>query len=177
MDEDDAPTSVDRMGMFLPYVAVVGSLLVSTIAQLQHGRLGPFVGWVRSFIMLALICRQVLTLLENSSLARHLEARVVERTAELRASEQRFQALVQHRSEVVILVAADGTVEYVSESMTRVFGHREAHLLGRPLSRLLDPEAAARRAEGLTESPNAPTACSSSSSPSGTATATSAPPR
>ena len=60
--------------------------------------------WIRSFIILALIGRQVLSLLENLSLARHLEARVVERTAELRASEQRFQALVQHSSEVVILV-------------------------------------------------------------------------
>jgi C4-dicarboxylate-specific signal transduction histidine kinase len=78
--------------MYLPYIAVLSSLAVSTVAQVQHGRLGPFVGWIRSFIMLALICRQVLSLLENSSLARHLEARVVERTAELRASEQRFQA-------------------------------------------------------------------------------------
>jgi hypothetical protein len=92
-DRAERPAGSDQLGLPLPYVAVAGALVVlSTVAQVQHGRLGPFVGWIRSFIMLALICRQVLSLLENSSLARHLEARVVERTAELRASEQRFQA-------------------------------------------------------------------------------------
>jgi len=101
--------------------------------------------------MLALILRQVLTLLENSSLARHLEARVIERTAELRASQQRFQALVQHSSEVVILASAEGRVDYVSESMTRVFGYREGHLLGKPVTQILDPEAGARLAQGLAE--------------------------
>jgi PAS domain S-box-containing protein len=76
---------------------------------------------------------------------------VVERTAELRASEQRFQALVQHSSEVVILVGSDANVEYVSESMTRVFGYSEAHLLGRPLTQILDPDPGVRLREGLAE--------------------------
>ncbi|HEV8424303.1 MAG TPA: EAL domain-containing protein [Actinomycetes bacterium] len=74
---------------------------------------------------------------------------MVERTAELRASEQRFQALVQHSSEVVILVDSDASVEYVSESMSRVFGYSEADLLSRPLTRILEAEAAARLREGL----------------------------
>src|ERR687892_161075 len=132
VDEEEAHAGIDRVGMFLPYVAVVGALAVSTVAQLQQGLLGLFVSWVRSFIILALVGRQVLSLLENLSLARHLESRVVERTAELRASEQRFQALVQHSSEVVILVDRDGKVEYVSESMSRVFGYSEAYLLDNP---------------------------------------------
>jgi diguanylate cyclase (GGDEF)-like protein/PAS domain S-box-containing protein len=150
-DRAERPAGSDQLGLLLPYVAVAGALVVSTVVQVQHGRLGPFVGWVRSFIILALVGRQILTLLENSSLARHLEARVVERTAELRASEQRFQALVQHSSEVVILVDADGRVEYVSESMTRLFGYRDEELLGRPLSGILDPDAAVRLREGLAE--------------------------
>jgi PAS domain-containing protein len=161
VDEEEASTSVDRMGLFLPYIAVVGALAVSTVAQLQQGLLGLFVSWIRSFIILALIGRQVLSLLENLQLARHLEARVIERTAELRASEQRFQALVQHSSEVVILVDADGKVEYVSESMTRVFGYSEAHLLGRPLTAVLDGEAGTRLVEALASVAQRPTACSS----------------
>jgi len=139
------------MGLFLPYIAVVGAVVVSTVAHLQQGTLDSFAAWCRSFIILALVGRQVLSLLENLSLARHLEARVVERTAELRASEQRFQALVQHSSEVVILVGSDANVEYVSESMTRVFGYSEAHLLGRPLTQILDPDPGVRLREGLAE--------------------------
>ncbi|HEV2931363.1 MAG TPA: PAS domain S-box protein, partial [Propionibacteriaceae bacterium] len=151
VDEEQSATSVDRMGMFLPYIAVVGSLAVSTVAQVQQGILDYFASWTRSFIIVALVGRQVLSLLENSSLARHLEARVVERTAELRASEQRFQALVQHSSEVVILVGPDAKVEYVSESMSRVFGYSEAHLLGRPLTQILDSDHGLRLREGLAE--------------------------
>jgi diguanylate cyclase (GGDEF)-like protein/PAS domain S-box-containing protein len=151
VDEEEASTSVDRMGLFLPYIAVVGAVVVSTVAHLQQGTLDSFAAWCRSFIILALVGRQVLSLLENLSLARHLEARVVERTAELRASEQRFQALVQHSSEVVILVGSDANVEYVSESMTRVFGYSEAHLLGRPLTQILDPDPGIRLREGLAE--------------------------
>jgi PAS domain-containing protein len=161
IDEDETETGIDRVGLFLPYIAVVGALAVSTVAQLQQGLLGLFVSWIRSFIILALIGRQVLSLLENLQLARHLEARVIERTAELRASEQRFQALVQHSSEVVILVDADGKVEYVSESMTRVFGYSEAHLLGRPLTAVLDGEAGTRLVEALASVAQRPTACSS----------------
>ncbi|MGH3101655.1 MAG: PAS domain S-box protein, partial [Thermoleophilia bacterium] len=149
VDEDETETGIDRFGLFLPYIAVVGALAVSTVAQLQQGLLGLFVSWIRSFIILALIGRQVLSLLENMQLARHLEARVAERTTELRASEQRFQALVQHSSEVVILVDADSKVDYVSESMTRVFGYSEAHLLGRPLTAILDGEARTRLVEAL----------------------------
>jgi diguanylate cyclase (GGDEF)-like protein/PAS domain S-box-containing protein len=150
-DRMEAHAGSDRMGLLLPYVAVAGSLVVHSVSQLQHGRPGPFAGWIRTFIMAALICRQVLTLLENSSLARHLESRVVERTAELRASEQRFQALVQHSSEAVILVDADGKVEYVSQSMTRVFGYSYEELLGQPLSGMLDVQAADRLAAALAE--------------------------
>jgi diguanylate cyclase (GGDEF)-like protein len=150
---------------------------VSTVAQVQQGILDQFAAWTRSFIILALVGRQVLSLLENSSLARHLEARVVERTTELRASEQRFQALVQHSSEVVILVDADARVEYVSESMTRVFGYSEAHLLGRRLTQLMDDEAGSGCARGWPRSPSGPTGCWSWSCPCATATATPAPPR
>jgi diguanylate cyclase (GGDEF)-like protein/PAS domain S-box-containing protein len=151
IDRMERQAGADRVGLLLPYVAVAGSLVVSTIGQLQHGSLGSFVGWVRSFIMLALIGRQVLTLLENSSLARHLESRVIERTAELRASEQRFQALVQHSSEVVILVNRTGLVEYVSESMASVFGYSQADLHGRPLSDIFHTDAGIRLREGLAE--------------------------
>ncbi|HSO53561.1 MAG TPA: PAS domain S-box protein, partial [Actinomycetes bacterium] len=150
-EEEETHPGVDRVGMFLPYIAVVGALAVSTVAQLQQGLLGLFVSWIRSFISLALVGRQVLSLLENLSLARHLESRVVERTAELRASEQRFQALVQHSSEVVILVNRNGLVEYVSESMSRVFGYGEDLLLGRPLSQIFAVDAGRRLRGGLAE--------------------------
>src|SRR6185437_582390 len=71
------------------------------------------------------------------------------RTAELRASEQRFQALVQHSSDVVTVVDSEATVIYQSESMERVFGHPEHTLVNRSLTELLDLRDAGRLREAL----------------------------
>jgi hypothetical protein len=42
------------MGLFLPYIAAVGAVVVSTIAHLEQGTLDGFAAWCRSFIILAL---------------------------------------------------------------------------------------------------------------------------
>jgi PAS domain-containing protein len=135
--------------------------------------------WTRSAIIALMVGRQFLTLLENVSLTRHLEARVAARTAELRASEQRFQALVQHSSDVVTVVDPAATVLYQSESVNRVFGYTAEELTGRPLTRLLEVEAATRlhQARPCAKSRCGPTARSCSNSTCATATATSARPR
>ena len=78
-----------------------------------------------------------------------LEARVAEQTQELTASEQRFRALVQHSSDVVIVVDADSTVMYQSESIERVFGHREDSVAGRPLTDIFSGDAAMKLLETL----------------------------
>ena len=96
-----------------------------------------------------MMVRQILTLLENFSLTRHLEARVDERTHELRASEQRFEALVQHSSDVVTIVDVDASVLYQSESVHRVLGYTPDEVVERPLTELLDDDSAARLLETL----------------------------
>jgi len=104
----------------------------------REGTIDGFSTWLGCGLFLMLIVRQVLTLLENLSLTRHLEARVLERTAELRASEQRFEALVLHSSDVVTIVDRTGTVLYQSESIQRVFGWSSESVTGRSLSIMLD---------------------------------------
>jgi diguanylate cyclase (GGDEF)-like protein/PAS domain S-box-containing protein len=130
-------------GVLLPYAAVVAAVITSML-ELVHspGRVGYFVPWNRNVLLLLIVGRQLLTLLENRALTRHLERRVELRTAELRASERRFEALVQHSSDVVTVIDEGGTVIYQSESMERVFGHPAQSLLGRPLTELLDQAAA-----------------------------------
>jgi diguanylate cyclase (GGDEF)-like protein/PAS domain S-box-containing protein len=138
-----------QFALLLPYVAVLAALVTSVFEILRHGRFDMFVFWARTAMILLIVGRQVLTLLENRSLTRGLEARVSARTAELRASEQRFHALVQHSSDVVTVVDTDATVTYQSESITRVFGHQAAELTGTPLTALLDQKDAARLRRAL----------------------------
>ena len=114
------PEDTRTLGLLLPYVAVGLALVTSSIEIVHTGQTDTVVSWCRMFIIAAMVVRQVLTLSENRSLTRHLEDRLVE----LRASEQRFQSLVQHSSDVVTVIDVDCMVLYQSESIDRVFGFR-----------------------------------------------------
>jgi len=152
---DPAPAAEDvhalsqPLGVMLPYLAVLGSLVTSSVEMLRHGTHDSLVYWSRSAIILLIVGRQLLTLLENRSLTRGLEARVDARTSELRASEQRFQALVQHSSDVVTVVSQTGEVTYQSESIERVFGYVPADLIGQDVGALLEGDAELRMLEAV----------------------------
>jgi diguanylate cyclase (GGDEF)-like protein/PAS domain S-box-containing protein len=140
VDDSEMP-----FGVLLPYVAVLGALGTSIVWFAMTVGGSSFVSWTRSALILLMVGRQVLTLLENRALTRHLKARLID----LFASEQRFHALVQHSSDVVTVVDANAVVLYQSESATRVFGYSASMLTGRTLTRLLDPQSGARLAAAL----------------------------
>jgi len=127
------------MGLLLPYVAVVLATITTFVELARGASFDRFVSWDRSMIIALLVARQVLTLRENVSLTRDLEANVVE----VRASEQRFEALVQHSSDVVTVMDRDGVIGYQSESVHRVFGHAAADLRGHSFTELMSDEQAA----------------------------------
>src|SRR5439155_23731531 len=68
----------------------------------------------------------------------------VARTDDLvrRRSEARMTSLVQHSSDVVCVVSADGELSYASPSTERVLGHAVDDVLGRPLGALVHPDDA-----------------------------------
>jgi diguanylate cyclase (GGDEF)-like protein/PAS domain S-box-containing protein len=138
-------------GVLLPYVAVLAALLTSIVWFARTGQNSDFVASARSALILLIVGRQVLTMRENRHLTRTLEARVAERTAELRASERRFHALVQHSSDVVTVVDPESVVVYQSESALRVFGHAAPTVAGVRLLDGLDPESAGRLAAAMRE--------------------------
>jgi diguanylate cyclase (GGDEF)-like protein/PAS domain S-box-containing protein len=138
VDADEDERSDGRsLSLLLPYAAVCMALATSAAELLREGQADSVVSWIRTFIIGALVVRQVLTLLENRSLTRRLESRV----DELRTSEQRFRGLVQHSSDVVTVIDSNLVVRYQSESVERVFGYLGEALLDRPISDLLDEES------------------------------------
>jgi len=145
----DSPAIAKPLGNLLPYAAVIAALLTSAIEVLRTGHADVVVSWIRTLIMALLVIRQILTLLENHSLTRNLEQRVDDRTAELRASQQRFAALVQHSSDVVTVVDRLGNVSYQSASSQRVLGYDPDELVGRSLCELMDGEEARAFLEAL----------------------------
>ncbi|MEV6851954.1 bifunctional diguanylate cyclase/phosphodiesterase [Actinoplanes sp. NPDC051411] len=150
LDEDDQGfDGMQPVGILLPYVAVLGSLVTTVFWYARTGHSTMFVAYTRSALILLIIGRQLITLRENRNLTRNLETRVADRTAELFASEQRFHALVQHSSDVVTVVSPEADVLYQSESVQRVFGFPAQALAGKRLTKLLDPESGLRLAQAL----------------------------
>ncbi|MEI6361042.1 MAG: PAS domain S-box protein [Actinomycetes bacterium] len=60
--------------------------------------------------------------------------------AELEAREERYRLLAENASDVVWQVAADGTLEWTSPSITRVLGWSPEEVLGMPAMDLVDAE-------------------------------------
>jgi diguanylate cyclase (GGDEF)-like protein/PAS domain S-box-containing protein len=68
----------------------------------------------------------------------------VEAEAALRASEERFRSLVQHASDLIVVMTADGTVTYVSPSVERLTGYRPEEIVGTNAFAWLHPEDVAQ---------------------------------
>ncbi|MCU1346679.1 MAG: Diguanylate cyclase, partial [Acidimicrobiia bacterium] len=118
---EDVPVS--RTALLLPYIPVLIAATTLAIEAVRGGVDGVLAG-ATAVLLVLLMLRQVLTLLENVSLTRNLEARVLRRTTDLLRSEERFRSLVQNSSDVVVILDRLGTISYVSPSAENVFGFR-----------------------------------------------------
>jgi diguanylate cyclase (GGDEF)-like protein/PAS domain S-box-containing protein len=116
----------------LPAALGVATALVSWLAGRSLGPPGVLLAISAALVMLALLL-QLIGVYENQALTSDLERRVERRTAELRATECYYRALVQQSSDVIMVVDPDLTVRYVSDSMETIFGHEPSALVGRSL--------------------------------------------
>jgi diguanylate cyclase (GGDEF)-like protein/PAS domain S-box-containing protein len=116
----------------LPAALGVATALASWLAGRSLGPPGVLLAASGALVLLALLL-QLIVVYENHALTTDLERRVEQRTGELRATECYYRALVQHSSDVVMVVDPDLTVRYVSDSMQVIFGHSPSALVGRGL--------------------------------------------
>jgi diguanylate cyclase (GGDEF)-like protein/PAS domain S-box-containing protein len=116
----------------LPAAVGIATALVSWLAGRSLGPPGVLLAISAALVLLALLL-QLIVVYENNALTTHLERRVEQRTAELRTTECYYRALVQHSSDVIMVVDPDLTVRYVSDSMQDIFGHEPSALVGRGL--------------------------------------------
>ncbi|WP_430783567.1 putative bifunctional diguanylate cyclase/phosphodiesterase [Actinoplanes sp. G11-F43] len=148
-EPESLPPAVWHTSIMVPYLAVLAALAASVLYHLLSGQNHPFMTYTRSFLILLIVGRQLLTQLENRALTRNLETRVAERTADLHNREQWFHALIRHSSDVVTVIGADGMISYQSESMQRVFGYGPEVFVGRRYTDLVDAEVAVRLAGAM----------------------------
>jgi diguanylate cyclase (GGDEF)-like protein/PAS domain S-box-containing protein len=135
----------------LPYVAVALTFGLLLFEAFQPGRQPVTQLAVGALVITILVVvRQFLAVRQN--------VRLLAETA-ARQNEARFRSLVQHSSDVILVVEADGTIRFVSPSASRVLRYDPERLLGLPIHSLLLAEDR-ERALGFLRN-----ACEASSTP------------
>ena len=76
----------------------------------------------------------------SSDVSLAIEAMGLAEDLHRRRSEQRFQALVQHSSDVTAVLDQSGLITYISPSALSVLGHSDEELIGKDLSTIIHPE-------------------------------------
>jgi diguanylate cyclase (GGDEF)-like protein/PAS domain S-box-containing protein len=123
------------MAPLLPAAIGVGVLTATWLAGGVPDPLGAVVVILALLLMVAVALRLIATY-ENRLLAGDLERRVKERTAQLRATERYYRALVQHSSDSIMVVDSDLQIQYASDSLLDALGRSADRLTGRPLDSL-----------------------------------------
>ncbi|HMU61303.1 MAG TPA: EAL domain-containing protein [Gemmatimonadales bacterium] len=137
----------------LPYLAVGITFGLLLFEAFKPGREPVTQLAVGALVITGLVVvRQLLAVRQN--------VRLLAETA-ARHNEARFRSLVQHSSDVILVVDAVGTIQYVSPSAARVLRHDPERLLGLPVQSLLVADDRARadtflRQAGRTSSLPAP---------------------
>jgi diguanylate cyclase (GGDEF)-like protein/PAS domain S-box-containing protein len=86
--------------------------------------------WFLATVILLVVARQILALVENITFWRQLAAKVEARDAAVRRSEARFRSLVQNSSDLITVIAPDGSIGYQSPSIRNVLGYEPDDLTG-----------------------------------------------
>ena len=126
----------NRFVSSLPFIAAgVTYALLFVVATRQW--VAPLSGLALGAIAVSLLlgARQLMSQRANALL-------VAEQA--VHASEARFRSLVQHSSDLIFVLDADGTIRFASSSASRVIGYAPESLIGVALSALSDPEDAGR---------------------------------
>ncbi len=124
-----------RLVLALPVLPGLGGVLIVVADWMSAGQdtaNGMVLGIMATFILLALVLL-VIVIYENHVLTRDLERRVDARTAELHKTERYYRALVQHSSDLIMVLDPDLRVRYVSDACETVFGFHRDELVGHGL--------------------------------------------
>jgi len=130
-ERDQFTASVIPLVAVLPGFALLLKLAISGAPQ--TGGTQPLLGLAIGVVVLT-----ALAFARQFTSTKDAARGLAESTA--RNNEARFQALVQHSSDVIMILDPDGTIRYASPSMALVFGHDPSKLVTARIESILHPE-------------------------------------
>jgi diguanylate cyclase (GGDEF)-like protein/PAS domain S-box-containing protein len=123
---------LSRAATTLPFVAAGATFTLLCVIAL-HDWVAPLSGVALGAAAVSVFfgARQLLSYRQNA-------ARMAEEA--VHASEARFRSLVQHSSDLIFVVGADGVIQFASSSVARLTGHPSDSLVGLELAALAHPD-------------------------------------
>jgi diguanylate cyclase (GGDEF)-like protein/PAS domain S-box-containing protein len=146
LDSSQDPSARGELGWLVPMPREVRFVFVAPLLMMDELNALLCVGSASRLSRST--CDGLETLSSQAALA--LESAALTEDLLRRRSEARFSSLVQNSSDVVMVVAADSSVSYVSPSVERVLGHHPGGLIGSKLTELVHPEDKAQVLQFLT---------------------------
>ena len=113
----------------LPYLFIVAGYLPILVASKGWSHNDRLVLSATVLLTVFVLARQFLAMRDNEDLARQRQLQ-----------EARFRSLVQHASDTITVVDADGIIRYQSASAERLFGYPAGTHIGETLSSILHPQ-------------------------------------
>jgi diguanylate cyclase (GGDEF)-like protein/PAS domain S-box-containing protein len=136
---EDSTERRTLLTLFVPYLAILLVAGTTAVFVVRHESFDLFLQLCGVTVVVLVLVRQVLTLSEVHALTLGLEQRVEDRTTELARSESRLRALLRNSSDVIAVLAEDGTFTYASPATHQVLGFEGAEIVGRSVLELVHP--------------------------------------
>lgn len=114
----------------IPYAAIPLGIIVASMHLAATDTLEPFLLWTGLAVVILVLGRQFLAVRENLQLAQTLERRVDERTASLRASEERSRSILETAADAFISTNDDGLITDWNHQAESMFGRSRAEAIG-----------------------------------------------
>lgn len=124
-----------------PAFDALRDLLAETRADYRaHGRRADLIAGIGAVVTLMMVVESLVVLSWKLQRSRKAAVRFSIEQQVLRASETRFRALVQHATDVILLIDRDGVVRHATPSAERIWGTATAQLIECPLIDLVISE-------------------------------------
>jgi diguanylate cyclase (GGDEF)-like protein/PAS domain S-box-containing protein len=153
--QDPEPTR--PFAVLVPYAPFLIAA-AETASQWVQGSLHPAMLRIGSMLVVLLFVRQLLAQFETIGVSRQLDALLRSRTKQLHRQERQLRSLVQHTSDVLTIVDADGIVRYQSAAAATVLGRPPTQVVGLAMADLVHPDDLALYEAALASAPAPPAA-------------------
>ncbi len=147
---------LQERGLDIPFIVITGTVSEEVVVECMKQGAADYLLKDR-LMRLGSAVAQALQAKQMRDQKRQTEAEKTRLIASSQESEQRFRALIENATDIIIIVDASGQVTYVSPSVNRILGYAPDGLMGKSALTFIHPEdvlLVKQRLENSIQNPN-----------------------